>query len=127
MERDLSKDLALKDKLFTELQQKIQHKREFLMDRYDAIREASKENALLNGVLKDYVNYYKEVIEAKKREEAALVMLRDYLDTISSAVLESEEQMEHLRAEKAQTINYLSIVRQDMQKLLDKTKQTYKI
>lgn len=116
-------DSAEADRVFMDIKNKIEYKRNSLFDKYKYIKEASSENDLLKGVLNEYVEYYKQLIDEKKRKEQALVKLRDYLDNIDMALIKSDEQMDHLRSEKQHTIEKLEVVRQEMNKLLDKTKQ----
>ena len=79
----------------------------------------------MKDVLQKHVDYYKELINEKKRKEQALLTLRNYLDNIDSALVQSDEQMEHLHFEKRQTIEKLDLLREEMKKLMDKTRNIY--
>ena len=115
-------DLAQRDRLFIEIKNKIQCKQNALLDRFDAIKKASTENKLLEGVLQDYVKYYQDAINTKTQQEEALLILRDYLETISSTVDKSSEKMDYLHNEKMNIIKKLQDVRSQLKTLNEKTK-----
>ena len=113
--------LAERDKIFTDLKYKIQCKQDALLERFANVKSAASENKLLEGVLEDYVKYFKDALAAKKREEEALTVLRNYLDTMGNAISISDLQMDYLKGERNKTINRLKDVRRDMEQLIDKT------
>lgn len=116
-------DLAQRDKLYFELKKKIQCKENELLERYSNIKTASKENALLNTVLQDYINYYQESLETQRKQEEALLLLRDYLEEISKTVHNSNEKMEYLQNERSGIVNKLEDVRNKMKDLNEKAKK----
>lgn len=116
-------NLAQRDKMFIELKSQIECKQRAMLERFDALRSAANENKLLDRVLADYVAYYKEALASKKREEEALIVLRDYLESMSDAIQVSDVQMDYLKAERDQTIARLQSVRRDMQDLLNRTRE----
>ena len=59
-------DLAQRDKTFLELKYQIQCKQNSLLERFNNVKQAAAENQLLDGVLKDYVTYYKDALAAKR-------------------------------------------------------------
>lgn len=109
-------NLAEKDKILMELKYKIQCKHDALINKYISIKEASKDNELLNDVLQEFVQYYKEQIEENKRTELALVRLRDYLDELDSAHLLTNEKMEHVLYEKEQIFQKLTNIRKELER-----------
>lgn len=114
-------NLAQRDKTFLELKYQIQCKQDSLLERFKNVKQASAENTLLDGVLQDYVKYYKEALAAKRQQEESLSLLRDYLEAMGEAASVSDAQLEYLKEEKAHTIQRLNDVRQDMSRLLEKT------
>lgn len=116
-------NLAQRDKAFLELKYKIQCKQNALLERFDSVKAASNENKLLEGVLQDYIKYYKDALEAKRRQEESLTLLKDYLESMSDAIAVSDLQMEYLKNERAQTIEKLKDVRLDMARLIEKTRE----
>lgn len=115
-------ELAKRDKLFLEIKNKIQCKQDALLSHFDEIKKSSKENKMLEGVLQDYVKYYQEALETKKQQEDALVILRDYLETINDSVDRSSEKMDYLHNERMKIIKKLQEVRGQIQQLNDRTK-----
>lgn len=114
-------DLAKRDKTFLELKYRIQCKQESLLSRFNDVKQAAAENELLNGVLEDYIAYYKDALAAKRQQEESLTLLRDYLEAMSEAATVSDAQLEYLKEERDMTINKLNNVKQDLRDLLEKT------
>jgi chromosome segregation ATPase len=115
-------NLAQRDKLYIELKKKIQCKENMLLERYSDIKTASNENALLKAVLEDYANYYQDALETQRKQEEALLLLRDYLEEISKTVDNSNEKMEYLQNERSSIVNKLENVRHKMKDLSEKAK-----
>lgn len=114
-------DLGQRDNRFLELKYQIECKQESLLNRFNNIKQAAVENELLNGVLKDYVSYYKDALSAKRQQEESLSLLRDYLEDMSEASAVSDAQLEYLKEERNVTIEKLNSVKRDLQSLLQKT------
>lgn len=115
-------NLAQRDNTFLELKYQIQCKQNSLLERFSNVKQAASENKLLDGVLKDYVKYYKDALAAKRQQEESLSLLRNYLDAMSEAAVVSDAQMDYLKEERAQTIAKLDEVRRDMSNLLERTR-----
>ena len=114
-------DLGQRDNRFLELKYQIECKQKSLLDRFNNVKQAAAENELLNGVLEDYVSYYKDALAAKRQQEESLTLLRDYLGAMSEAATVSDAQLEYLKEERDVTIEKLNSVKRDLQNLLQKT------
>lgn len=114
-------NLAQRDKTFLELKYQIQCKQESLLQRFNDVKEAARENELLDGVLSDYVKYYNEALAAKRQQEESLTLLKGYLEAMGEAAAVSNAQLDYLKEERAHTIERLGDVRRDMERLLEKT------
>ena len=114
-------NLGQRDNRFLELKYQIECKQKSLLDRFNNVKQAAAENELLNGVLEDYVSYYKDALAAKRQQEESLTLLRDYLGAMSEAATVSDAQLEYLKEERDVTIEKLNSVKRDLQNLLQKT------
>ena len=114
-------DLGQRDNRFLELKYQIECKQKSLLDRFNNVKQAAAENELLNGVLEDYVSYYRDALAAKRQQEESLTLLRDYLGAMSEAATVSDAQLEYLKEERDVTIEKLNSVKRDLQNLLQKT------
>ena len=114
-------NLAQRDRAFLDLKYRIQCKQNSLIERFDDVKRAAAENQLLDGVLQDYIKYYKEALAAKRQQEESLILLRDYLEAMGDAASVSDAQLEYLKEERSQTIERLNEVRRDMSRLLERT------
>lgn len=111
-------DFALRDKSVLLLKEQIKCRQRMLLERFQSVREASNENKVLQGVVKDYQEYYNELIKSKKEQAEALSLLRDYLEGIQDIIDVSDEQMDYLKQEKQETIERLQNVRNEMESLV---------
>ena len=114
-------NLGQRDNKFLELKYQIECKQKSLLDRFNNVKQAAAENELLNGVLEDYISYYKDALAAKRQQEESLTLLRDYLGAMSEAATVSDAQLEYLKEERNVTIDKLNSVKRDLQNLLQKT------
>lgn len=114
-------EIAIEDQQLNVLKHQIQCRQRMMIERFKTVRESVKENSLLSGVLEDYKKYYQELIESKRAQAEALVLLRDYLESMEQAIELSDTQMDYLKQERNETINRLQDVRQDMARLLHET------
>lgn len=114
-------EIAIKDQKLNVLKHQIECRQRMMIERFKSVRDSVKENSLLSGVLEDYKKYYQDLIESKRAQAEALMLLRDYLESMEQAIDLSDAQMEYLKQERNETINRLQDVRGEMERLLDET------
>jgi len=114
-------EIAIEDQKLNVLKHQIQCRQQMMIERFKIVRDSVKENSLLSGVLDDYKKYYEDLIESKRAQAEALMLLRDYLESMEQAIELSDTQMEYLKHERNETISRLQDVRKDMTRLLDET------
>ena len=115
-------EIAVRDQRVALLREKVTCQQNKMSEQFRSIKEAAQENSLLSGILSDYQNFYEQLIEAKREQESALLVLRQYLESIGEVIDVSDAQMEYLKEERAHTIERLDEVRRDMQTILNRTK-----
>jgi len=114
-------EIAMEDQRLNVLKHQIQCRQRMMIERFKAVRDSVKENSLLAGVLEDYKKYYQDLIESKRAQAEALMLLRDYLESMEQAIDLSDAQMAYLKQERTETIDRLQDVRKEMERLLDET------
>lgn len=115
-------EIAIQDQRVALLRERLACQQNKMLDQFKSIKEAARENTLLSGVLSDYETFYRELVQSKREQEAALLVLREYLESIGEVINVSDAQMEYLKEERAHTIDRLDEVRRDMQTILNKTR-----
>lgn len=122
--RQTGMEIAIEDQKLNVLKHQIQCRQRMMIERFKTVRDSVKENTLLAGVLEDYKKYYQDLIASKRAQAEALMLLRDYLESMEQAINLSDVQMEYLKHERSETINRLQDVREEMKRLLDETESS---
>jgi hypothetical protein len=114
-------EIAIRDKRLLILKKEVLANQQRMIQQFDEVKQIANENKLLEGVLSDYLTFYRDMLLAKRQQEQQLVELRDYLEQMRSIIGESNEELAYLKEERMKTIGRLDNVRQEIKNLLDLT------
>ena len=114
-------EIAIRDKRLLILKKEVLANQQRMLQQFDEVKQIANENKLLEGVLRDYLTFYRDMLLAKRQQEQQLVELRDYLEQMRSIIGESNEELAYLKEERMKTIGRLDDVRQEIKNLLDLT------
>ena len=114
-------EIAIRDKRLLILKKEVLANQQRMIQQFDEVKQIANENKLLEGVLRDYLTFYRDMLLAKRQQEQQLVELRDYLEQMRSIIGESNEELAYLKEERMKTIGRLDDVRQEIKNLLDLT------
>ena len=114
-------EIAIRDKRLLILKKEVLANQQRMIQQFDEVKQIANENKLLEGVLRDYLTFYRDMLMAKRQQEQQLVELRDYLEQMRSIIGESNEELAYLKEERMKTIGRLDDVRQEIKNLLDLT------
>ncbi len=87
-------DLGERDNYLQQIENQIQNKRDFLLNRSHYLEKIKKENQFLEGVRNNYANYYSTILKQKEEQIQAMNMLNQYLSemVLNSKTRETEIQ-----------------------------------
>ena len=71
-----------RDKRINHLETEIKKRKEFLLLKSKELEQNVNNNKYLEGVYKDYKNYYDTVVKEKQQQYDAMMLLKEYLDDI---------------------------------------------
>ena len=71
-----------RDKRINHLETEIKKRKEFLLLKTKELEQNVNNNKYLEGVYKDYKNYYDTVVKEKQQQYDAMMLLKEYLDDI---------------------------------------------
>lgn len=71
-----------RDKRINHLETEIKKRKEFLLLKTKELEQNVGNNKYLEGVYKDYKNYYDTVVKEKQQQYDAMMLLKEYLDDI---------------------------------------------
>ena len=114
-------EIAIRDKRLLILKKEVLANQQRMLQQFDEVKQIANENKLLEGVLRDYLTFYRDMLLAKRQQEQQLVELRDYLEQMRSIIGESNEELAYLKEERMKTIGRLDDVRQEIKNLVDLT------
>ena len=114
-------EIAIRDKRLLILKKEVLANQQRMIQQFDEVKQIANENKLLEGVLRDYLTFYRDMLLAKREQEQQLIELRDYLEQMRSIIGESNEELAYLKEERMKTIGRLDDVRHEIKNLLDLT------
>jgi hypothetical protein len=87
-------DLGERDNYLQQIENQIQNKRDFLLNRSHYLEKIKKENQFLEGVRNNYANYYSTILKQKEEQIQSMNMLNQYLSemVLNSKTRETEIQ-----------------------------------
>ena len=87
-------DLGERDNYLQQIENQIQNKHDFLLNRSHYLEKIKKENQFLEGVRNNYANYYSTILKQKEEQIQAMNMLNQYLSemVLNSKTRETEIQ-----------------------------------
>jgi uncharacterized membrane-anchored protein YhcB (DUF1043 family) len=96
----VNRPLVQSDEIFMQIQELIDTKRQFLIDKQKKLKHITKQNEFLDNVKQDYVNYYNYISQQKQDQIKALELLNGYIDDLTASGKLSEYNIEDAKFEQ---------------------------
>lgn len=122
MEYKLS--LAERDTYIMKMEDQINAKKKLLFEKHETIFKSIKYNHLLEDIRKEYQVYYDYIIEQKKQQIQALLLLHNYIKNLSKTGDLSENNRLDSKMEQRKILIEINSLKKNMDNLLGKLKKT---
>jgi hypothetical protein len=113
--------LKEQDEKFVTIQDLIQAKRGFLLDKQKRLRAIESENQFLDSVKNDYAKYYSYIKEQKNDQINALELLNDYIKDLSLSGKLTKHNLEDAEAEQARILREVKSIKKSLDSLMEGT------
>lgn len=111
-----------KDDHFVKMQELIEAKEEYLVNKHRKLCRLTKQNAFLNEVRKDYTKYYRHMVEQREQQKKALEILDAYLRELTESGELSENNIKDAKEEQAKILRELDKVKGKLTTLIKDTR-----
>jgi methyl-accepting chemotaxis protein len=111
-------DLAKRDIKLDILKQVLEERNKFLMDKNNAIKQASKENTYLVEVADDYARYYKSIKKEKSEQQRALELLSNYISETSKTIDQTNDSLEQSKIQQQKIVEHIERLRKEIDAII---------
>jgi hypothetical protein len=116
--------LAERDTYIMKIEQQSEAKKKMLLEKHETIFKSIKFNNLLEDVRKDYQKYYDYIIEQKKQQLKALIILNNYINELTSNGNLSENNRKDAKIERRKILSEINEIKNNMDYFLKKLQKT---
>ena len=116
--------LAERDTYVLKIEDQIKAKKKLLFEKHETIFKSIKYNHLLEDIRKEYQVYYDYIIEQKKQQIQALLLLHYYIKDLSKTGELSENNRIDSKFEQRKILSEINELKKNMNILLSKLKKT---
>lgn len=109
------------DELFIQLNHEIIQKKMFLLDKRKQLEKQLKTNEFLHIVKEDYKNFYEIILQQKREQYAALLLLNKYIKKIKKSGELSKHNMLDAKLEQEKILDELSKIKESINQLAERS------
>jgi len=103
--------LAKKNDEFMQIQQLIDAKQKFLIEKQKKLKSITKQNRFLDEVKNDYNKYYQFISKQKEDQIKALNLINDYIKNLTISGELSKQNMNDAKQEQKKILNEIKSIK----------------
>lgn len=103
-----------RDQQFFQLQQLIDAKKQFLIDKQKKLRFITKQNRFLEAVKDDYQTYYGYIEQQKRDQISALSLLDEYIKDLTLSGKLTKHNIEDAKREQSNILREVSSIKRSL-------------
>jgi hypothetical protein len=111
------------DDRFISIQQLIDAKKQFLINKQKKLRFISKQNKFLEAVKDDYQKYYSYIAEQKRNQIRALEVLDEYIKDLTISGKLTKHNIEDAKKEQSKILSEVNSIKGSLDSIIDDTYQ----
>jgi hypothetical protein len=104
---------------YLQLQYVIEAKRNMLLKKQKKIQQIAKQNAFLEDIKNDYLNYNNYIIKQKQDQIRALQMLDNYLHDLNRSGQLSKHNIQDAKIEQQKIVKELKSIKHGLDKIMN--------
>jgi len=112
---------------YLQLQYVIEAKRNMLLKKQRKIQRITKQNAFLEHIKNDYLNYNNYIVKQKQDQITALQLLNNYLDDLNKSGQLSEHNIQDAKIEQNKIVKELKYIKHGLDKIMNDSNEINKI
>jgi hypothetical protein len=107
-----------KDKQINILESEIKKRKELLLLKTKELEQDKTKNKHLEGVVKEYKNYYDKVAKEKKQQYDSMMLLKEYLDDLIKNDKITSRQIQDAKREQREIVLEMEKITQELKKII---------
>jgi len=107
-------NLGERDNYLQQIEEQIKNKRNFLLNRSKYLERIQRENHFLEGVRKNYSNYYSTILKQKDEQIAAMNLLNTYLDEMILNSKTKETEFQNTKKEQRHILKEMDRIKREL-------------
>lgn len=116
-----------RDEQFIKIQELIDAKRNFLIDKQKKLRFISKQNRFLEAVKNDYAIYHDYITQQKKDQIRALQALDEYIKDLTISGKLTKHNIEDAKEEQSRILTEVKSIKESLDSIIDNTEKVENI
>lgn len=113
--------LARKDDEFMQIQQLIDAKQKFLIEKQKKLKSITKQNRFLDEVKNDYNKYFEYISKQKEDQIKALSLINEYIKNLTLSGELSKQNMNDARLEQKKILNEIKSIKKGIDSAINDT------
>lgn len=110
--------LGERDNYLREIEEQIQNKRDFLLNRGKHLEKLKMENHFLKGVQNDYTTYYSTILKQKEEQIAAINILNQYLNEMIVNSQVTENNIQNTKKEQKHILKEMDRIKKELDNII---------
>jgi hypothetical protein len=115
----MSLPLAQRDLQLIQIQKEIKYKKKLLLKKKKDLDKKTKLNEFLDGVKDDYNKYYDYIVNEKKQQYSALLLLKEYIDDLIQTENLVNDQLRIAKHDQKDIIGEIDKVKAELDELVE--------
>lgn len=116
-------DLETREANFLQLQELIDAKRKMLLDKQKNFTVLTKQNHFLRDMKDDYSRYYKHIAQQKEDQMAALNLLKEYVQDLTTSGSLTRNNIKDAETEQENLLREVKTIKASLDSLVNKTRK----
>ena len=118
--------LEKKDNEFMQIQQLIDVKKKFLVEKQKKLRFITKQNCFLEEVKSDYSKYYQYVSKQKEDQIKALELINEYIQNLTISGQLSNQNIKDAKEEQRKILMEMKSIKSSLDSIINDTNDMQK-
>jgi hypothetical protein len=111
-------DLAKRDQYLLKIEDEIQLRRKFLMEKQNKLEKLSRQNHFLQTIKEDYENYHNYIVEQKEGQIRAMNSIKQYVEDLIVSGKLTDQDIRQAKDDQREITNEVKKIREKINDII---------
>jgi hypothetical protein len=111
-------DLAKRDQYLLKIEDEIQLRRKFLLEKQKKLEKLSRQNQFLQTIQQDYENYHNYIVEQKEGQIRAMSSIKQYVEDLIVSGKLTDEDIRQAKDDQREITNEVKKIREKINEII---------